>query len=261
MKKTIFTIITIFAMFFFMNDVKAISCDYEMTIGDQNIKLTVWETATFSGTEYATLEKNVKLTLEDGTVVSKGDKVKINGKRYTLENSLPDEKYKESEIQNYISDRNKERKCEDLSYLTETDWGFLSDYTIRIGEKDKYTGEKSTKLQSPDNKDESESQEKEEELPDKLNPNNDCSLLGTDTTKWLKGLLKLIQIAGPIIALVLGMLDFVNAMLSSEDGAIKKAWGRFIRRIIAAVILIILPVIVELILDATNITGDDICIK
>lgn len=264
MKKTIFTVIIIFTMFFFMSEVKAISCDYKIKVGNQNIKMNVTETAEFSGAEYATIKKNVKFTLEDGTVVSSGDKVKIDGKRYTLSNNLSSKKYKESEIQNYISDRNHERECEDLSYLTETDLGILSDYTIRVGDKGKYTGQYSTKITSTTNKNNDTSNDKENNGQNGngpgLNEKNDCeSLLGEETTKWLNWLLKLIQIAGPIITLVLGMLDFVNAVLSSEDGAIKKAWGKFIRRVIAAIALIILPVIINLILEATNITSNGTC--
>ena len=85
------------------------------------------------------------------------------------------------------------------------------------------------------------------------------SLLGPNTQNWLNWLFRTIQIAGPIIALLLSMIDFVNAVISSEDGAMKKAWGKFIRRMIAAVLLIILPVIIELILEVTNVISSEEC--
>lgn len=259
MKKTIFTVITIFTMFFFMNDVKAISCDYKIKVENQTIKITVKEVASKTTTGGG-ISKSATITLEDGTKVKADEQVKINGKRYIFEDEFKFKTHDKETVINYVKDEEKTRECENLSYEKKTNFGIKNDFTIKIGDSGKYN----ETLKTITNRVEDSNSDKENNGQNGngsgLNANNDCeSLLGEKTTKWLNWLLKIIQIAGPIIALILGMLDFVNAVLSSEDGAIKKAWGKFIRRIIAAIALIILPAIIDLILEATNITSNGTC--
>lgn len=357
MKKTIFTLIAFFTMFFFMNDVKAISCDYEFSISGKKINVSITEKFKNENCDIkCSLAHNYSFKYNGKTVSNKDAEFSIDGKEYTFEftdftvpsqnasslkqyienttRTCPALYYSVNNNKNYTisnsssknklttltepkenvatnsctyyydangeklpysitienrtnngtymvvngeeiyyqSNQPKEFKKGDMTYryalIDKVDLsngcnklsgnlieqGKLTIFTVSNGTRGNYTiYNENPKSSSSDKTNNGEGAG--------LNANNDCSLLGSETTDWLKGLLRLIQIAGPIIAGVLGMIDFVNAVISSEDGAMKKAWGRFIRRIIAAVLLIILPVIVELILDVTNITGDDICIN
>ena len=52
----------------------------------------------------------------------------------------------------------------------------------------------------------------------------------------------------------LGVLDFTKAVASDDQDALKKAWGHFIKRLIAVIILFLLPLLMELIFDLVDIT-------
>lgn len=359
MKKTIFTIITIFAMFFFMNDVKAITCNYEFNISGKKVNVSITEKFKNENCDIkCNLAHNYSFKYDGKKVSNKDAKFSIGGKEYNLKftdftvpsqsagllkqyienttRTCPTLYYKVSNNTNYTisnsssknklttltkpkentatnsctyyydangkklpypitienrtnngtymvvngeeiyyqSKQPKEFKNGDMTYRyalidkvdlsngcnkisgTLTEQGNLTIFTVSNGNRGNYIiyneNPKSSSGTTNNGGNNGEGAG--------LNANNDCSLLGPETTAWLKGLLGFIQVAGPIVAIVLGMIDFVSAMLSSEDGAIKKAWGKFIRRAIAAALLIILPIIVELILDVTNITGNGTCI-
>lgn len=56
--------------------------------------------------------------------------------------------------------------------------------------------------------------------------------------------LKFIQIAVPIILIVMGTIDLVKAMVAQSDDKIKKAQGILIKRAISAVVIFFVPIIV-----------------
>ena len=60
--------------------------------------------------------------------------------------------------------------------------------------------------------------------------------------KWLKYII-------PVIVIVLGILDFIKAIASEKDDEMKKAQGHFVKRLIAAALIFIIPVIIEFILE------------
>jgi hypothetical protein len=72
-----------------------------------------------------------------------------------------------------------------------------------------------------------------------------------DGVNIVSDLFNIIMIIGPILALVLGGLDFAKATLASDESALKKAGTKFGKRIIAAILLFLLPLIINLILGIT----------
>lgn len=60
--------------------------------------------------------------------------------------------------------------------------------------------------------------------------------------KWLKYII-------PVIVIVFGILDFIKAMSSEKDDEMKKAQGRFVKRLISAALIFLVPFIIEFILD------------
>lgn len=64
--------------------------------------------------------------------------------------------------------------------------------------------------------------------------------------------LSIVRMVVPILLVVLGILDFTKAIFSSSEDAMKKAQAKFIKRIIAAIIVFLLPVLVNLLLDIAN---------
>ena len=62
-------------------------------------------------------------------------------------------------------------------------------------------------------------------------------------------MLNLVKIIVPVLVIVLGSLDFVSAIFSQDDGNMKKAQTKFIKRLIIAVAIFVAPSILKFILD------------
>ena len=60
--------------------------------------------------------------------------------------------------------------------------------------------------------------------------------------KWIKYIL-------PVIVMVLGILDFIKALSSEKDDEMKKNQGRFMKRLIAAALVFLIPLIIEFVLN------------
>lgn len=60
----------------------------------------------------------------------------------------------------------------------------------------------------------------------------------------------------PLILIVLGMVDFTKAVISSDDKAINKSVSSLIRRIIAGIVVFFVPTIVLAFLNLIEITGN-----
>ncbi len=59
----------------------------------------------------------------------------------------------------------------------------------------------------------------------------------------------------PLIIIVLGMIDFSKAVISSDEKAISKATSSLIKRFIAGVVVVLVPTIVMAILNAIKVTN------
>jgi len=82
-----------------------------------------------------------------------------------------------------------------------------------------------------------------------------CDIFSSDLKSWLIQLLDLIKVGGLVLTLVLGMLDFLKGVSSGEADAMKKVWKSFSRRLIAVIILFLLPLLIEFIFGLINISG------
>ena len=85
----------------------------------------------------------------------------------------------------------------------------------------------------------------------------DCSyLLDEELLEWVRKAFTFIQIGGVILVVILGMIDFGRAVTSTDEKEdIKKAWQRFVKRLIAVGCLILLPFIIEFVLNLVDIPG------
>lgn len=76
------------------------------------------------------------------------------------------------------------------------------------------------------------------------NPNDENSVA------WLlQHILDFIKIAGPILVVVLSSIDFTKVIIKSDDDAMAKAQKKLGVRLILAILLFLVPVLVEAILD------------
>ena len=68
----------------------------------------------------------------------------------------------------------------------------------------------------------------------------------------LKSGVTIVKVLIPIILIIMGSIDFVQAIFAQDDGAIKKSQSKFIRRLIIAVIIFLIPSILSAILDIAH---------
>ena len=66
---------------------------------------------------------------------------------------------------------------------------------------------------------------------------------------WIDNIFKWIKYILPVLVIVLGILDFIKAIASDKDDEMKKAQGRFIKRLIAAALAFLIPLIITFILE------------
>ena len=90
--------------------------------------------------------------------------------------------------------------------------------------------------------------ESELEIPN----DGQCNLSGR-MINWIKNILKWIKYILPVFVIILGILDFIKAISSGSDDEMKKAQGRFIKRLIAAALLFLIPALIEFILEVFKI--------
>ena len=90
---------------------------------------------------------------------------------------------------------------------------------------------------------------------------NNCGKIFDDTIdKWIKYIMGIFYIIGPILVIVFGTLDFGKATISSDSTALKKATNKFYKRLLALVLLFLSPLLTNLIISINttgyNLSGD-----
>lgn len=92
-------------------------------------------------------------------------------------------------------------------------------------------------------------------------PDGDCEYIFGDFTDpetfgyMLRQIFKFIQIVGPLLVIILTVLDLVKAVTSGDKDALTKVLKKTAKRMIYAVLLFIFPTILDIILRWTNIYG------
>jgi len=88
------------------------------------------------------------------------------------------------------------------------------------------------------------------------NSYNDCGF-SNDLMKWVRNILRWIKYILPALVILLGILDFIRAIASNSEDEMKKAQQRFIKRLVAAAILFLVPFIIEFALNIFGIGVDN----
>ena len=77
-----------------------------------------------------------------------------------------------------------------------------------------------------------------------------------ESVAWLvQKLLDYLKILGPILVVILSSVDFATAIVSNNDDTMKKAQKKLITRLIAAVLLFLIPTVVQILLDVFGMTS------
>lgn len=81
----------------------------------------------------------------------------------------------------------------------------------------------------------------------------DCSILGAEFNSILKEIFMWVQIAVPILVVVLCMVDMAQAVISQDEKGMKTAQGKAIKRVIIGIAIFFVPVLLEIVLDLAGI--------
>lgn len=110
---------------------------------------------------------------------------------------------------------------------------------------------------------EANQKKKYDELTPNLNVNlnfgGTCGLISADLGEFLQWVLDIIRIAGVVLTVLLGVLDYAKASFASKEDAIKQANHDFSTRIMCLAILLLVPTIIELtlVLFDIGVTADN----
>lgn len=94
-----------------------------------------------------------------------------------------------------------------------------------------------------------------EDSKNQYNDNSVCGLLGGEnsaTVSIIKKVYGYIKVIIPILIIALGIADFIKVIMSGKDDDMKKALNNFIKRIILAIVFILLPILISLIIDLSG---------
>lgn len=85
---------------------------------------------------------------------------------------------------------------------------------------------------------------------------NVCGLLGGENSKtvgFIKKIYDYIKIVIPLLIVALAIVDFIKVLISGKDDDMKKALSKFIKRIIIAVVFVLVPIIITLIINISGV--------
>ena len=80
-----------------------------------------------------------------------------------------------------------------------------------------------------------------------------------DLGEAMQGFFNLIKIATPIIVLILTTIDYIKAIINQDDGEIKKATQRGVKRLIFGILIFLLPFLLDLIFHAFGLYDISTC--
>lgn len=78
-----------------------------------------------------------------------------------------------------------------------------------------------------------------------------------NSVAWLVQLIfNIIKVVGPILVVLLSSIDFIMVIIKSDSEQFAKAQKKLITRLVLALLLFLVPVIVEIVLQVFGFTGD-----
>ena len=84
----------------------------------------------------------------------------------------------------------------------------------------------------------------------------DCdSVLGPDLTSVLQDIYGAIQIAVPILVILLCSVDIARAVIAQEEKDMKAAQAKAIKRIIIGLVIFFVPLIIDVLLDLVGLAS------
>ena len=89
-----------------------------------------------------------------------------------------------------------------------------------------------------------------------INDRGECGI-SNKLIIWLINIMRWVKYIIPVIVILLGILDFIRAVMGDKEDDMKKAQGRFVKRLIAAALIFIVPFILEFIIEKMGFNVQD----
>lgn len=81
-----------------------------------------------------------------------------------------------------------------------------------------------------------------------------------NSVAWLlQKILNYVRVIGPFIVLIMSSLDYIKAILSSDDDSLKNSHKKLITRLVLIVALFLLPTLVSVLLNILGFTSHEVC--
>lgn len=139
--------------------------------------------------------------------------------------------------------------CRNIS--AKTDLYINSKYSGVHGDTVKYNTYTNKITISIDNLDENDGD-------DKVEIDTSCGLLGgksSEVVSFLRKIFGYIKIIIPLLIILLSIVDFLNNVFTGKDDDMKKSINKFIKRMIIAIVFILVPTLISIIINISGVTS------
>ena len=83
-----------------------------------------------------------------------------------------------------------------------------------------------------------------------------CGIFGEETWSFIKNIYTVIRILVPVLIIFLGIIDFLKVVFTGEDKDLKTSGKRFLKRIIAGVVFLLLPILLQFVMNLAGFSED-----
>lgn len=108
--------------------------------------------------------------------------------------------------------------------------------------------------EEPDDNEPSDGHDGNDYSPGQTDPIN-CEDFNSNGSNLINEVFTIFMIAAPILLIIFGVIDFAKASLASDEQALRNAGINFGKRIIAAVLLFLLPLVINLLIGVAYEVG------
>ena len=78
---------------------------------------------------------------------------------------------------------------------------------------------------------------------------------------WVENILRLVKYIIPVVLIILSILDFMRALAAEKEDEMKKAQKHFVIRLIAAVLIFLMPTILSFVMEKMGFSAESCGIK
>lgn len=83
-----------------------------------------------------------------------------------------------------------------------------------------------------------------------------CGIFGEGTWNFIQRVYTVIRILVPVLIIVLGIIDFLKVVFTGEDKDLKTSGKRFLKRIIAGIVFLLLPILLQFVMNLAGFSED-----